>query len=93
LPRAHAQRRSTYAPIKHGYPPWVAAGLVATRGGIALLIPPRIPLILYGVVTETSVVRLFFAGVIPGLLLALIDRRINPALRASYRPFAPNAAP
>lgn len=56
--------------IKRGYPPWVAAGLVATSGGIAILIPPSIPLILYGVVTETSVVRLFFAGVIPGLLLA-----------------------
>ena len=56
--------------LKRGYPPWVAAGLVATSGGIAILIPPSIPLILYGVVSETSVVRLFFAGVIPGLLLA-----------------------
>jgi C4-dicarboxylate transporter DctM subunit len=59
--------------IKRGYPPWVAAGLVATSGGIAILIPPSIPLILYGVVTEVSVVRLFFAGVIPGLLLALAN--------------------
>ena len=59
--------------IKRGYPPWVAAGLVATSGGIAILIPPSIPLILYGVVTETSVVRLFFAGVIPGLLLAVAN--------------------
>jgi C4-dicarboxylate transporter DctM subunit len=59
--------------IKRGYPPWVAAGLVATSGGIAILIPPSIPLILYGVVSETSVVRLFFAGVIPGLLLALAN--------------------
>ncbi|HEX9569828.1 MAG TPA: TRAP transporter large permease [Rhodospirillales bacterium] len=56
---------------KRGYPPWFAAGLVATAGGIAMLIPPSIILILYGVVTETSVVSLFFAGVIPGLLLAL----------------------
>jgi len=59
--------------IKRGYPPWVAAGLVATSGGIAILIPPSIPLVLYGVVTETSVVSLFFAGVIPGLLLALAN--------------------
>ena len=59
--------------LKRGYPPYVAAGLVATSGGIAILIPPSIPLILYGVVTETSVVRLFFAGVIPGLLLALAN--------------------
>src|SRR3954462_11196066 len=55
--------------LKRGYPPWVAGGLVATSGGIAILIPPSIPLILYGIVTETSVVDLFFAGVIPGLLL------------------------
>jgi C4-dicarboxylate transporter, DctM subunit len=58
---------------KRGYPPWLAAGIVASGGGIAMLIPPSIILILYGVVTETSVVRLFFAGVIPGLLLALSD--------------------
>src|ERR687892_800914 len=56
---------------KRAYPPWLAGGLVATAGGIAMLIPPSIILILYGIVTETSVVRLFFAGVIPGLLLAL----------------------
>jgi len=54
-----------------GYPPWFAAGLVATAGGIAMLIPPSIILILYGIVTETSIVALFFAGVVPGLLLAL----------------------
>ena len=57
--------------LKRGYPPWLAAGLVATAGSIAMLIPPSIILILYGIVTETSVVRLFFAGVIPGLLLAM----------------------
>jgi C4-dicarboxylate transporter DctM subunit len=56
---------------KRGYPDWLSGGLVATAGGIAMLIPPSIILILYGIVTETSVVRLFFAGVIPGLLLAL----------------------
>lgn len=55
---------------KRGYPDWLSGGLVATAGGIAMLIPPSIILILYGIVTETSVVRLFFAGVIPGLLLA-----------------------
>ena len=56
---------------KRGYPDWLSAGLVATAGGIAMLIPPSIILLLYGIVTETSVVRLFFAGIIPGLLLAL----------------------
>jgi C4-dicarboxylate transporter DctM subunit len=56
---------------KRGYPDWLSGGLVATAGGIAILIPPSIPLLIYGLVTETSVVRLFFAGVIPGLMLAL----------------------
>ena len=56
---------------KRGYPDWVSGGLVATAGGIAILIPPSIPLLIYGIVTETSVVSLFFAGVIPGLMLAL----------------------
>jgi C4-dicarboxylate transporter DctM subunit len=56
---------------KRGYPDWFSGGLVATAGGIAMLIPPSIILILYGIVTETSIVRLFFAGVVPGLLLAL----------------------
>lgn len=56
---------------KRGYPQWLAAGIVAGNGGIAILIPPSIILILYGIVTETSIVKLFFAGVIPGLLLAL----------------------
>jgi C4-dicarboxylate transporter DctM subunit len=56
---------------KRGYPPWLAGGLVATAGGVAMLIPPSIILVLYGIITETSIVALFFAGVIPGLLLAL----------------------
>src|SRR3972149_3642760 len=56
---------------KRGYPDWLSGGLVATAGGIAMLIPPSIILLLYGIVTETSVVRLFFAGIIPGLMLAL----------------------
>jgi C4-dicarboxylate transporter DctM subunit len=56
---------------KRGYPDWLSGGLVATAGGIAMLIPPSIILLVFGVITETSIVELFFAGVIPGLLLAL----------------------
>ena len=56
---------------KRGYPDWLAGGLVATAGGIAMLMPPSIILLIYGIVTETSVARLFFAGIIPGLMLAL----------------------
>src|SRR3970040_47113 len=56
---------------KRGYPDWLSGGLVASGGGLAMLIPPSIILLLYGIVTETSIVALFFAGVIPGLLLAV----------------------
>ena len=59
--------------IKRGYSKWMAAGVIASAGGIALLIPPSITLILFGVITEESIVSLFFAGVIPGIMLALSD--------------------
>jgi len=55
---------------KRGYPDWRSAGIVSSGGGIGLLIPPSLSLIIYGIATETSIVRLFMAGVIPGLLLA-----------------------
>src|SRR3970282_620026 len=41
---------------KRGYPDWLSGGLVATAGGIAMLIPPRSLLLLFGIVTETSIV-------------------------------------
>ena len=59
--------------VKRGYPKWMAAGVIASAGGIALLIPPSLTLILYGVITEESIIELFFAGIIPGLMLALSD--------------------
>jgi C4-dicarboxylate transporter, DctM subunit len=68
---------------KRGYPDWLSGGLVATAGGIAMLIPPSIILLVYGIVTETSIVRLFFAGVIPGLLLALANS-VSVILLAMY---------
>ena len=59
--------------VKRGYPVWMAAGVIACGGGIALLIPPSIALILFGILTEESIVALFFAGFVPGLLLAVSD--------------------
>lgn len=53
-----------------GYPDWLSAGIVSSGGGIGLLIPPSLSLIIYGIATETSIVRLFMAGIIPGLMLA-----------------------
>jgi len=59
--------------IKRGYPVWMSAGLIASAGGIALLMPPSITLILFGVLTEISVIKLFFAGMIPAIMLAISD--------------------
>jgi tripartite ATP-independent transporter DctM subunit len=54
---------------KRGYSPALAAGIIAAGGTLGILIPPSLTLILYGVVTEQSIGKLFMAGVGPGLLL------------------------
>jgi len=54
---------------KRGYPTSVAAGSIAAGGTLGILIPPSVTLIVYGISTETSIGRLFMAGVIPGLML------------------------
>jgi len=59
--------------VKSNYSSKFAAGLIAScTGTLAVLIPPSIPLILYGIQTETSVGKLLIAGVIPGIVLATI---------------------
>jgi len=55
---------------KRGYDRKLSAGSLAAGGTLGPLIPPSIAFIIYGVITETSIVRLFMAGVFPGLLLA-----------------------
>jgi tripartite ATP-independent transporter DctM subunit len=54
---------------KRGYPDEVAAGSIAAGGTLGILIPPSVTMIVYGIATETSIGRLFLAGVMPGLLL------------------------
>ena len=54
---------------KRGYPDDIATGSICAGGTLGILIPPSITLILYGIATETSIGRLFLAGVLPGLLL------------------------
>ncbi|HEY6829830.1 MAG TPA: TRAP transporter large permease [Gemmatimonadaceae bacterium] len=54
---------------RRGYPADIATGSICAGGTLGILIPPSITLILYGIATETSIGRLFMAGVLPGLLL------------------------
>ncbi|MCJ7835168.1 TRAP transporter large permease [Cuneatibacter sp. NSJ-177] len=54
-----------------GYEKTFSAALVATAGGLGVIIPPSIPFIAYGLVTNTSVGDLFTAGILPGCLIAL----------------------
>lgn len=58
--------------VRHGYTKRFSVGVVAGSSVLGMLIPPSLLLILYGLLTEQSVGDLFIAGVIPGLLLALI---------------------
>src|SRR5574338_965325 len=54
---------------RRGYPADVATGSICAGGTLGILIPPSITFILYGIATETSIGRLFLAGVVPGLML------------------------
>jgi C4-dicarboxylate transporter DctM subunit len=57
---------------KRGYQRELIYGSLAAGGTLGILIPPSIPMILYGVMTETSVGQLYIAGVIPGIILSII---------------------
>ncbi|MFA7438540.1 TRAP transporter large permease [Castellaniella sp.] len=68
--------------LGRGYPASVATGSIAAGGTLGILIPPSVTMIVYGISTQTSIGRLFLAGVVPGLLLtamfmawALFDAR------------------
>jgi C4-dicarboxylate transporter, DctM subunit len=57
---------------RRGYPDDVATGSICAGGTLGILIPPSITFILYGIATETSIGRLFLAGVFPGLMLTAL---------------------
>lgn len=73
--------------LRAGYNPGLATATTACAGTLAALIPPSIPLIVYGILAEVSVAKLFFAGIAPGLLTAFaygamiyLRCRFNPEL-------------
>lgn len=58
--------------VKRGYPNSVATGSIAAGGTLGILIPPSVTMIVYGISTQTSIGRLFLAGVLPGLMLTVM---------------------
>jgi tripartite ATP-independent transporter DctM subunit len=56
---------------KRGYDPALATGVVAAGGSLGILIPPSTIFIVYGIMTEQSIGRLFMAGVVPGIVLSI----------------------
>jgi C4-dicarboxylate transporter, DctM subunit len=72
---------------RYGYSKKLSTGVVASVGTLGILIPPSITMIIYGIMTEQSIGKLFLAGLIPGLLISLfflgiifVWCKINPAL-------------
>lgn len=72
---------------RYGYSMQLASGTVASSGGLGILIPPSVVFIVYAILTEQSIGKLFIAGVMPGLLIAFLfcgtiylSCRLNPAL-------------
>jgi len=72
---------------RYNYSKKLSTGVVASVGTIGMLIPPSISMIIYGIITEQSIGRLFLAGIIPGIMIAglfvcviYVWCKINPAL-------------
>jgi C4-dicarboxylate transporter DctM subunit len=57
---------------RHGYSPYLSTGVIAAGGTLGIMIPPSTIMVIYGIVTETNIGKLFAAGVLPGLLCALL---------------------
>jgi TRAP-type C4-dicarboxylate transport system permease large subunit len=77
---------------RFGYDDRLATGAIAAGGTLGILIPPSVILIIYGLLTETDIAKLFIAGVVPGLsassstLLAVrVAVAVNPALAPAGR--------
>ncbi|MCX7634954.1 MAG: TRAP transporter large permease subunit, partial [Syntrophales bacterium] len=78
---------------KFKYDPALATGVVASGGSLGILIPPSTIFIIYGIMTEQSVGKLFMAGILPGIVLALLFivvvyvwTRIQPEICAQAPP-------
>jgi len=87
--------KTSYPEMKrYGYDPVLSTGTIAAGGSLGPLIPPSTILILYGIVTETSIGKLFIAGLIPGIILAslfIVQIAIRCKLNPKLGPASPKA--
>lgn len=70
---AATMSKVAYPPMKKlGYADYLSTGVIAAGGTLGIMIPPSTIMVIYGIVTETNIGKLFAAGVIPGLMCALL---------------------
>jgi tripartite ATP-independent transporter DctM subunit len=81
--------------LRYGYSKKLATGLVATVGTLGIILPPSVVLIIFGLITEQSIGRLFLAGIVPGVMLSVFFMfatwawvRINPAIAPRGQKFS-----
>ncbi len=80
---------------RYGYSDRLATDSVAAGGTLGILIPPSIPLVIYGLLTRTDIARLFIAGVVPGIILAvayMFAIHVKTAMQPEEGPAAPPVA-
>lgn len=70
--------------VKYGYDEDFSVGLITTAGSLGIVIPPSIPMILYALVMNVSVGKLFMAGIGPGLLIGLSSKNEPQVSSASW---------
>ncbi|MBX9840291.1 MAG: TRAP transporter large permease [Xanthobacteraceae bacterium] len=75
--------------MKRGYKSTLALGATAAGGTLGILIPPSISMIVYGVITDTSIGHLFMAGIVPGLMLATLMSVTIVVIALRYPSWAP----
>ena len=69
---------------KRGYSRTLAAAITSSSASLAIIIPPSIPMILYGAIAETSVLKLFIAGVVPGVLGGVLLMTVTYIMAVRY---------
>ena len=81
--------------LNHGYNRVIASGTVAMGGTLAIMIPPSVPLVVYGITTETPIGKLLIAGILPGILTTIfycfgiyLWVKLKPELVRPIRPFS-----